>query len=102
MVAAAHGEEARPPLACREMELQRHLHRDLDRDRARVGEEDVLERFGREVDESTTQLDGRAVREPAEHHMAHLGELERAAASSCGTAYPWMAHHHDDMASITS
>jgi hypothetical protein len=25
-----------------------------------------------------------------------------AAASSSGTAYPWIAHHHDDMASTTS
>src|SRR6476661_6324161 len=27
---------------------------------------------------------------------------ERTAASSSGTAYPWIAHHHDDIASTTS
>ena len=26
----------------------------------------------------------------------------RAAASSSGTAYPWIAHHHEDIASMTS
>jgi hypothetical protein len=92
------------------MELQSHLHGDLDRDRARVGEKHMLERgftIGcgprSQVDEPPSQLDPRLMGEPAEHHVRHPPELgARAAASSSGTAYPWIAHHHEDMASMHS
>ena len=57
VVAAADGEQpgAWPP--GRELELQRHLHRDLDRHRPGVGEEHVLEPGGREVDQAPRQAD---------------------------------------------
>ena len=76
VVAAAPGHQPvlgrAPP---RPLVLQTHLDRDLDRDRAGVAEEDVLEPGGGDVDEEPGQLDGRTVREAAEHHVAHRAEL---------------------------
>ncbi len=76
VVAAAPGHQ--PMLgrvSARPLVLQTHLDRDLDRDRAGVAEEDVLEPGGGDVDEQPGQLDGRTVREAAEHHVAHRAEL---------------------------
>ncbi len=55
--------------------LQAHLHRDLDADRARVAQEDVLEPVRGELDQPAGEGHGRLVRQPAEHHVAHPGEL---------------------------
>ncbi len=76
VVAAAPGEQP-PPLraAARAPVLQAHLDRDLDRDRARVGEEDVLQRLRGDLHERGRQPDRGLVGEPAEHHMAHPPEL---------------------------
>ena len=61
VVAAAPGQQ--PVLgraSARPLVLQAHLDRDLDRHRAGVGEEDVLEPGRGDVDEPPGQLDGRA------------------------------------------
>ena len=72
VIAAAQREQARAPRASG---LQAHLDRDLDGDRARVGEEDVLERIWRECDEAPCELDRRLVREAAEHDVSHAAQL---------------------------
>ena len=71
VVAAADREEPRPAGA--RLRLPRHLHRHLDRDGPGVGEEDVGEPG--QLDETPTELHGRLVGEPAEHHVAHPADL---------------------------
>ena len=100
VVAAAHGQHPGPlgvPEAA--LVLQHHLQRDLDAHRAGVGEEDVLEPVRREVDQPLGEPDRGGVGEAAEHHVRHAATPgRRTAASSSGTAYPWIAAHHDDIA----
>jgi hypothetical protein len=55
--------------------LQRHLHRDLDGNRARIGKEHRLQGFRRELDQQAGQFDGRSMRQPAEHDVSHVPEL---------------------------
>ena len=76
VVAAAPGHQ--PVLArtsARALVLEAHLDRDLDRHRARVGEEHVLEPRRRDLDEGAGQVDRGRVGEAAEHHVAHGAEL---------------------------
>ena len=76
MVAAAPRRQTGPPgVADRALVLDRHLRRDLYGHRARVGEEDLVQRAGGEAGEPRGQLDCRFVREPAEHHVAHRVDL---------------------------
>ena len=66
-----------PPLrtAHRGLVLHRQLQSDLDRDRARVHEEHVLERRRRKRHELLGERHRRLVREAAEHHVAEAGRL---------------------------
>ena len=76
VVAAAHGQQ--PPalgVALRPLELQAQLDRDLDRDRAGVGKEHLLQPVGSDLHEALRQEHRRLVGEPAEHHMRHPPEL---------------------------
>jgi len=76
VVAAPDREQPRAPvLPLRALELQAELDRDLDRDRARVGEEDRVERIRRELEQEPRQAHPRLVRQPAEHDMRHSPEL---------------------------
>ena len=76
VVAAAHGQQpgALGP-ADAALVLEDHLDRHLDRDRAGVGEEDVVEPVGGDLDEPLGQPDRRRVGEPAEHHVRELAGL---------------------------
>ncbi len=62
-------------LAARDPVLDRHLDRDLDGHRARIGEKHVLQRRGRQVDQPARQGHRRRVRQAAEHHVGHRLEL---------------------------
>jgi hypothetical protein len=76
VVATEDGEEPRPLGAPDSpLELQHHLHRDLDRDRAGVGEEDLLQAVGGELDERAAERDRGVVGQPAEHHVAEAVDL---------------------------
>ena len=102
VVAAADGQEAGAALTGREVELQSGLHRDLDRDRPGVGEEDVLHPGGREVEEAAAEVDGGCVREAAEHHVGHRVELAADGCVELGHAVPVdrappRAHRVDDL-----
>ena len=55
--------------------LHRHLHGDLDRDRAGVREEHPLEVARHQRGEPLRQHIGLLMREPAQHHMRHHREL---------------------------
>ena len=95
MIAAADREEASAWPSGRNMELQSHLHGDLDRDRARVGEKHMLERgftIGcgprSQVDEPPSQLDPRFMGEPAEHHVRHPTELSPRGGVELGHGIP--------------
>ena len=88
VVAPADREEPGPRPPGREVPLQRHLHRDLDRHRARVGEEDVLEPVGGEVDEAPGEPDRRLVGQPAEHHVRHRAELAMGRVVELGHGIP--------------
>ena len=55
--------------------LNRHLDRHFDCDRSRVGEEDVLERCGRNCHEALSEADRWLVRQPPEHDVRHALEL---------------------------
>ncbi len=68
-------EPAAPRLAAVDPVLQRHLHGDLHRDRAGLGEEDVVEVAGQQVRQPPRQAIGRLVREAAEHHVCDLADL---------------------------
>ncbi|SCE12738.1 hypothetical protein GA0115241_1100225 [Streptomyces sp. DpondAA-D4] len=76
VVAAAPGQQ--PVLAGssgRTPVLEAHLHRDLDGDRARVGEEDVPQGLRGDLHQAGGQPDRGLMGEPAEHHMAHPVQL---------------------------
>ncbi len=55
--------------------LLRHLHRDLDRDRAGFRKEHAIEVARQQRREPPRQGQGLLVDQAAEHHMRHLGEL---------------------------
>ncbi len=59
----------RPP------ELEAHLDRDLDGDRAGVAQENVLKAVGGDLREPRAEADRWLVGEPAEHDMAHASQL---------------------------
>ena len=76
VVAAADGQHPGPlGAADAALVLQHHLQRDLDADRAGVGEEDVLEPGRAELDQPLREPDRGLVGEPAEHHVGELGGL---------------------------
>ena len=75
VVAAADGEHPPPRTPGSRVHLPGHLERHLDRHRAGVGEEHVLQPVGRELQQPSPQRDGRLVGEAAEHHVAHPPEL---------------------------
>ena len=76
VVAAADREESgAAPLAATDLRLEGHLHRDLDRDRAGVGEEDPGQRLRGHLDEPLDEADRGLVGQPAEHHVAHRVQL---------------------------
>ena len=89
----------------RALELQAELDRDLDRDRAGVGEEHLLQPVGRDLHQALRQTHGRLVREPAEHHMRHPPELladggvERGVAVAVDRAPP-RGHPVDQLAPV--
>ena len=82
-VAHAHAGEGVPVVATADGEhprsswprLPRHLHRDFDGDRPRIGEEHLVQPRGRHLDQAPTQLHGRLVGKATEHHVAHPVEL---------------------------
>ncbi len=76
VVAAGHREHpgALGPAAAA-LGLQHHLQRHLDRHRSGVGEEDLLEPLGRQLDQALGKPDRRLVREPAEHHVRVVVQL---------------------------
>ncbi len=102
VVAAAQGEQA---CASRAGRLEADLDRHLDRDRSRVGEEDVLERLRRQLHQPRRQLDRRRVREPAEHHVRHPlqlragGGVERRMTVAVNRAPP-RRHPVDQLAAV--
>ena len=51
--------------------LQRHLHRDLDRDRAGLAEKNVLEITGQHRRKPPRQILDRRVNEPTQHDVRH-------------------------------
>ena len=76
MIAALKGYE--PATRCNAFikpELHRHLHRDLDRDRAAVAEKNMGQSLREEGHEPPRQIERRLMNQPAEHDMRHLGEL---------------------------
>ena len=85
--------------------LQHHLQGDLDRDGARVREEHVLQRRGRDGDQAGGQRDGRLVGEAAEHDVGHPVELgpqrgvERGVAVAVDRAPP-RGHAVDELAPV--
>ena len=88
VVAPAHREEPGAAPTCCEVPLQRHLHRDLDRHRARVGEEDVLEAVGGKVEEPAGEADGGLVGQATEHHVGHRAELPLGRGIELGHGVP--------------
>jgi hypothetical protein len=76
VIAAFEGEEflarAHAPV---QPELHRHLHGDLDRDRAGLGKEDMVEIARHARGEPAREREPLLVGEPAEHHMGHEREL---------------------------
>ena len=56
---------------------------------------------GVDRDEPLGQVDRRLVGEAAEHHVRHRRPGACSAASSSGWRYPWIADHHDDIASMS-
>ena len=76
VVAAPPGQQAVPlGPAGRAGVLQRHLQRDLDGHRPRVGEEHPVERRRRDLDQPSGQVHRGLVGEPAEHHVAQPADL---------------------------
>ncbi len=72
MIAAAERDEAGArPLPAIAPELDRHLERDLDRDRARIGEEHPVEVARQHVHQAAREAQRRLVHQPAEHHVRH-------------------------------
>ena len=68
-----------------------------------VGEEDVLEPVRGQRDEPLGEADRGRVGEAAEHHVRHVAELPaHARRRAPGTAYPWIAAHHEDIPSTSS
>jgi len=57
------------------LELQRHLHRDLDAHRAGVGEEHLVEAGRGDLDELRGEPDRRLVGQSAEHDMGEVVDL---------------------------
>ena len=76
VVAAPDGQKARAPVVPPgALKLQAHLDRDLDRHRPGVGEEHDIQRNGRQLQQPLGEAHRRLMREPAEHHVGHPGEL---------------------------
>ena len=76
VVAAAHGQQAPARrLPNRTLILKRHLDGDLNGDGAGVGEEDVLQPRGRELNEPLRKPHSGLMREPAEHDVRHGAQL---------------------------
>ena len=76
VVAAAKAQDFRAPgHAPVHPVLHRHLHGDLDRNRARFGEEHPLEIARQQGREARGELVGLLMGEPAEHHMGQAGQL---------------------------
>jgi hypothetical protein len=76
MIAASEGQELGPALyPLIDLELQRHLHGDLDRDRTALGEEDVVQVARQQLRQARRQAIGRLVRQAAEHHVRHAVDL---------------------------
>ena len=65
----------RPAHAAIEPVLHRHLHGDLDRDRAGIGKEHAVEIAGQQRRQPPRQRQRLLVHQPAEHHMRHRREL---------------------------
>ncbi len=106
VVAAAHGQQPRAlGMAARALKLQAQLDRDLDGDRAGVGEEHPIQPVGRDLDQTLRQAHRRLVREPAEHHVRHPPELlsdggvERGVAVAVDRAPP-RGHAVDQLAAV--
>jgi hypothetical protein len=76
VVPAAHRQHpGSPVVATGNLILDRQLDRDLDRHRARVAEEHVLQRIRRDLHQPLGQPDRRLVRQPAEHHVTEVVHL---------------------------
>ena len=76
VIAALEGDElVAPAHAAIDPVLHRHLHGDLDRDRAGVGEEHAVEIARQQRRQPPRQRQRLLVHQPAEHHMRHRGEL---------------------------
>ena len=76
VIAALEGDELGAAAdAAVEPVLHRHLHRDLDRDRAGLGEEHAVEIARQQRREPPRQRQRLLVHQPAEHHMRHRREL---------------------------
>ena len=72
VIATPEGQELGPALhAPIDLELQRHLHGDLDRDRTAFGEEHVVQVPWQQLRQPRRQAIGRLVRQAAEHHVRH-------------------------------
>ncbi len=67
-----------------EPELHRHLHGDLDRDRAGLGEEHAVEIARQQRRQPARQRERLLVHEPAEHHVRHQRELALHRRRMCG------------------
>ena len=102
VIAAAQRQQAG---ASRAGGLQAHLDRDLDGDRAGVGEEDVLERRRGQRNQPSRQLDRGLVGEAAEHDVRHAiqlcarGGVEHRVAVAVDRAPP-RRHSVDQLAAV--
>ena len=76
VIAALEGNEPCSPLhAAIDPELQRHLQRHFDGDRAGIGKEHAIEIARQQRRQPPRQRQGLLVHQPAEHHVRHRREL---------------------------
>jgi hypothetical protein len=76
VVTTTEGQQLSPStLTAGVLVLNGHLHGYFNADGAAVGEEDFVQAFGSDANESFSQLNGWFVGEAAEHNVAHLTGL---------------------------